>query len=91
VVGAIGGVANFGGISLTPLGGSDGFVAKYGSTGNLLWAKRMGGIGDDIVRTIGVSAGSPVATGYFYGTGDFNGTTLNSAGMADAFVVRVAP
>jgi PKD repeat protein len=91
VVGAIGGVANFGGVSLTPLGGSDGFVAKYGPTGNLLWAKRMGGISDDIVRTIGVSAGSPVATGYFYGTGDFNGTTLNSAGMADAFVVRVAP
>jgi Na+-transporting NADH:ubiquinone oxidoreductase subunit NqrC len=26
-----------------------------------------------------------------YGTGDFDGATLTSAGVADAFVVRVAP
>ena len=33
VVGSFDGPANFGGISLTPAGFSDGFVAKYTSTG----------------------------------------------------------
>lgn len=91
VTGAFGALASFGGGSLNLVGGSDAFVAKYSSTGAALWAKGLGGIGDDLGHGIGISANAPVVTGYFYSSGNFNGTTLSSAGLADAFAVRMNP
>jgi hypothetical protein len=91
VAGAIGGQANFGGISLSLLGSSDAFVAKYGSTGNLLWARGLGGIDAEVGRGVGVAGGNPVTSGYFAGSGVFGGTTLTSSGMSDGFVTRLAP
>jgi hypothetical protein len=91
VVGSFDGPANFGGISLTPAGFSDGFVAKYTSTGALQWVKALGGSGSDVARGVGIAGGSPVATGYFYATGYFDGATLTSAGGADAFVTKLNP
>jgi len=92
VAGAYEDVASFGGaLPLTSAGLSDAFVAKYGPTGTFLWAKSLGGTDDDFARSIGLSAGYPVTTGYFYTSGAFNGTTLTSAGSADAFVARIAP
>jgi len=37
------------------------------------------------------ATGHPVLAGYFYGTGNFGGSTLTSAGMADGFVTKLAP
>jgi hypothetical protein len=94
VAGAFGALASFGGGSLSllgPSGTSDAFVAKYSSTGAALWAKDLGGLDDDLARGIGISANAPVVTGYFYSSGNFNGTTLTSAGLADAFAVRMNP
>jgi len=92
VAGAYEDVASFGGaLPLTAAGLSDAFVAKYGPTGTFLWAKSLGGTDDDFARSVGLSAGYPVTTGYFYASGAFNGTTLTSAGSADAFVARIAP
>jgi len=94
VAGAFGALANFGGGSLSLLGASgtsDAFVAKYSSTGSALWAKDLGGLDDDLARGIGISANAPVVTGYFYSSGNFNGTKLTSAGLADAFAVRMNP
>ncbi len=84
-------LASFGGASLVPLGLSDAFVAKYGPTGTPAWVKDLGGIDTDVARAIGISAGYPVATGYFFGVGGYNGSTLTSLGVADAFLVRLAP
>lgn len=91
VAGAIGGLASFGGLSLPLLGSSDGFLAKFGPTGTPLWARDLGGIDSDVARAVGMSAGAPVVTGYFYSSGSFNGATLTSAGGSDAFAVRMAP
>jgi PKD repeat protein len=92
VAGAYEDVGSFGGPSpLTAAGLSDAFVTKYGPTGSFLWQKSLGGTDDDLARSIGMSAGYPVTTGYFYASGSFNGTTLTSGGTADAFVVRIAP
>jgi len=91
VSGAIGGLASFGGLNLTPIGGSDAFVAKYGPTGTLLSARGLGGIDADTGRGIALSGSNPVTVGYFYGSGGFSGTTLTSSGMADGFVARMAP
>src|SRR6185369_16713994 len=91
VSGALGGLGSFGGLNLTALGSSDAFVAKYGPTGTLLWARLLGGLDAETGRGVALSGSNPVTIGYFYGAGVFAGTTLNSSGMADGFVTRLAP
>jgi hypothetical protein len=62
------GVAN-----LTSEGSGDIFVSKLDSSGNYLWAKRMGGAGYDDAASVAVGKdGSVVTTGGFTGTVDFN-------------------
>jgi hypothetical protein len=77
---------------LTSAGGNDYFVSKYGASGGLLWAVRMGGaesdsnFGDDI----GVDgSGNVYVTGRFRGTADFGSFTLTSQGQTDAFVAKL--
>src|SRR5207248_6433805 len=59
---------------LTSLGGQDAFVAKYSSTGTLLWARSFGSAaGDDVGYDVKVDAsGTVYATGTFFGTADFD-------------------
>ncbi len=69
------------------------FVAKYTSTGNLSWAKRMGATGDDDARAISVSnAGNLVFTGTIAATADFDagaGTSnVSVSGNLDAYICR---
>ena len=75
-------------------GGADVFVSKLDGNGNFVWAKRMGGTGDEESYGISVDSNSNIyTTGYFYGTADFNpgaGTfNLNSAGNVDIFVSKL--
>jgi len=79
---------------LTSAGGDDIFVSKLDSSGNFVWAKRMGGT--DYDRGYGVavdSSGNVYTTGDFLGTADFDpgaGTAnLTSAGLADIFVSKL--
>lgn len=73
LVGAFMGTARFfttgGGVgaTLTSTGGSDAFLAKYSSTGSLIWVHRvMGGTGDNRVEKIRISAnGTLYLMGYF--------------------------
>lgn len=49
------------------------FVTKFSSSGNLIWAKRMGGISHDLGNAIAVDAAGNVYTaGRFMETADFN-------------------
>ena len=91
VSGAIGGLGSFGGLNLPVVGSSDAFVAKYGPTGALVWVRGLGGTNADTGRGVALSGSNPVTIGYFYGTGNFGGTTLSSSGQADGFVARLAP
>jgi PKD repeat protein len=91
VTGAFEHTANFGGTSLTPWGGSDAFLAKYTSGGTLTSVRQLGGASADIGRAIDFNAGTLATAGYFSGSGSFESTALTSAGLADAYVVRVAP
>ena len=85
---------NAGVLSLTSAGGNDIFVSKLDSSGNLAWAKAMGGTGTDVGFGIAVDA-----TGNVYTTGDFNGTTdfdpnagvlnLTTIGNSDIFVSKL--
>ena len=84
----------FGSITLTNYlpGTEDLFVAKYDSSGNVLWAKRAGGDDFDSGLGIAVDAGGSVyVTGYYYSTNmAFNGVALPnfSAGYDDIFVAK---
>jgi hypothetical protein len=68
------------------------FIAKYDNSGNVLWAKRAGGKGDDEGKSIATDAwGNVYVTGWF--TSDsitFGTTTLVNAGAGygDIFVVK---
>jgi hypothetical protein len=64
------GSANY---NLTSAGGFDVFLTKFNSTGNLLWAKSMGGANTDVALEIGIDfSGSVYVTGYFAGVADFD-------------------
>ncbi|MFA6419668.1 MAG: hypothetical protein WCW13_02610, partial [archaeon] len=58
----------------------DSFVAKYDSSGNLIWAKNFGNGLDDTAYSISVdSAGNIFVSGNFWGTITLGNTTLISA------------
>ena len=85
---------NAGVSNLTTAGGIDIFVSKLDTTGNLVWAKAMGGTGADSAIGIAVDiTGDVYTTGYFNGTADFdpNAGVLNltSAAFSDIFVSKI--
>ncbi|MBN2477368.1 MAG: cadherin-like domain-containing protein [Pirellulales bacterium] len=76
------------------VGGEDVFVAKYGSAGNLLWARTFGGVEDDVAFGVAVDDNLNVyVTGSFRDTVDFDPGhrvfELTSAGESDVFVARL--
>ncbi|MCU0439645.1 MAG: putative Ig domain-containing protein [Raineya sp.] len=80
--------------NLNAAGGQDIFVQKLDALGNFVWAKKIGGGGDDVGYGIAVDASNNVyITGSFQNTVDFDpesGTfNLNSAGSEDIFVEKL--
>jgi len=80
--------------NLTAVGIRDIFIQKLDISGNLVWAKSMGGTGEDDGRSITVDAGGNVyTTGRFVGTVDFNPGpgvyNLTSAGSQDIFIQKL--
>jgi hypothetical protein len=79
---------------LTSAGQNDIFVLKLDASGNLLWAKGMGGTSTEYATSITVDdLGNVYSTGWFTGTADFDpsaGTsTLTSSGSLDVFVTKL--
>ena len=84
ITGTISGTVSFGTISVTSVGDSDIFVAKYDFYGNLLWVRSAGGKDSDEGLGIAVEpAGNVYVTGYFKGGVSFGDFALNSAGDDD--------
>ena len=68
------------------LGLTDVFIIKHDTTGNVVWVKSMGGVGDDQVNEIILdNNNNPTITGSFEGTALFNNLTINSNGLKDVF------
>ena len=89
VTGSFSGTATFGTLSVTSTGGSDMVVIKYSSSGQVQWARRAGGTGDDEGRSITVSSdGSVYVTGVFSGTATFDTLSVASAGYYDVFIAK---
>lgn len=82
--------ATFGGISVTHIGGDDGFVAKLNSTGTFQWVRTFGGSGDEGPAAMTVdSSGSPILVGWYAST-DFQvgGVSKSFDGDWDGFVAK---
>ena len=80
--------------NLTSTGGSDIFITKMDASGNLSWAKQIGGINPDVGNSLTLDmVGNIYVTGYFMGIVDFDpgADTLNltSAGANDIFIIKL--
>ncbi|MGH7964212.1 MAG: SBBP repeat-containing protein, partial [Candidatus Binatia bacterium] len=79
---------------LTSAGGKDIFIAKYDSSGALVWAKQAGGLNPDESLAIAVDGdGNSYLTGQIglqatFGVGEMTQTTIGSAGQPDIFIAK---
>lgn len=85
---------NIGSYNLTANGSNDVFVAKISSTGNLIWAKSVGGTSQELGLGVTTDAADNVYfVGYFVHTVDFDPGTgvhnLTSNGARDAFIDKL--
>ena len=88
IVGSFRGLAGMGTHTINAQGLNDVFVAKLGPSGTVHWLKSAGGINDEHGLSIAVDAAENVyITGYFYDRASFGGTSLDSSGGADVFMV----
>lgn len=84
VTGSYQGTATFGPFTITSAGSFDIFVAKYDSSGNVLWVRSAGGTVDDWGFAIAVdAAGNSYVTGRFEGTATFGPFMLTTVGVFD--------
>lgn len=91
VTGVLTGAVGFGAGTVTSAGNNDAFVAAWGADGQLRWARRFGGPGQEFGAAVAVGAdGDVTVTGGFDGTVDFGGGGLTSAGSYDVFVLRLS-
>ncbi len=83
----------FGTTTLTNAGISNIFIAKYDTSGNVLWAKSASGTETDLGYAVAVDGSdNAYITGCFYSpTLTFGTTTLTSAGNADMYLTKYAP
>jgi len=80
--------------NLTAAGDHDVFVAKWDTSGNLVWASRLGGTGIEYGRGIDVDTfGNVLTSGFFYDMADFdpgiNTYNLTPNGADDIFISKL--
>lgn len=98
-VGGYGGTTDFdpgvGVFNLTSNGSSDIFITKLDAAGNFVWAKAVGGSGDDQAKGVAVDAsGNVYLTGYYSSvTVDFDPNAgifnMTNAGGQDIFILKL--
>lgn len=92
VAGVFSGTGTFGTTTLTSAGGFDVFVGEISSTGTWSWVTRAGGAGADYgYDTAALFDGGVLVTGWFESSASFGSFTPVSAGVADAFIGKIAP
>lgn len=83
---------NFSGSVLNSAGGSDVFVVKYNSTGEVVWTKRIGNnFADNVCSVVCDASGNIIIAGDFSGTVDFGGTSLTASGSTDFYIAKYSP
>lgn len=80
--------------NLSSVGNSDIFVSKLDASGNFVWAKQFGGVGEDFANYLALDRANNVyITGVFMGSADFDPSSnvfnLVSAGRNDIFINKL--
>ncbi|MCB0533195.1 MAG: SBBP repeat-containing protein, partial [Saprospiraceae bacterium] len=89
VTGYFRGNAGFDSQTVSSVGNSDVFVAKYDASGNVLWVVGLGGTNADAGNGITTdAAGNAYVIGDFRGTAGFGSQTLTSSGNVDVFIAK---
>lgn len=92
VIGTFSNNLALGSITLTSSGFNDIFVAKYSSTGNVLWAKQFGGAQEDSGNGICTdTAGNIFLTGKYSGLATFGSYTANVGCSHQMFILKLNP
>ena len=80
-----------GNITLNGSGNTDGFIAKYSSSGNVVWAKKYGGTYEDFGNGSAIDKSRQLVyfTGMFDYRADFDSINVFSAGNRDIWVSAV--
>ena len=87
IAGAYAGSIDFGGGTFTSAGGSDAFLAVFGSGGVYKWSKSFGNNANQSAAGVVVQpSGNIVVAGSFEGQIDLGSGQLATAGLADVFV-----
>ncbi|MBL0127063.1 MAG: T9SS type A sorting domain-containing protein [Flavobacteriales bacterium] len=75
--------------TFTSAGGFDMFIAHYDASGNLGWAKSMGGAGYDLLAGLALDAtGNAYLSGSFTASATFDTETIIGTGSADMFLAK---
>jgi len=73
---------------------ADIFISKLNSSGNFVWAGKIGGSGTDVGKAIAVDASSICTVGYFAATADFDPgtstTNVTATGNPDGFIQKLS-
>lgn len=89
ITGAYRNTGTFGSTTITSAGNYDVFVAKYDSNGTFIWAKGVGGTGDDRAQAITTDAtGNSYITGFFNGAFTMGTSNLTSNGGSDILLAK---
>jgi Beta-propeller repeat len=72
--------------NLVSAGQQDIFVSKLDSSGNFVWAKALGGEGDDAGYGLEIDSTDNIyTTGYFSGTADFDPSLMGTTNLVSAY------
>ncbi len=83
------GTVDFGGGQLVSVANNDIFLAKLNAGGAHVWSERFGSSNNQWGESVAVDAsGNVIATGHFESTVNFGGSTLNSVGGDDVYLVK---
>lgn len=90
IIGTFRGTVDFGGGPLVSAGSRDAFVVKLDADGNHVWSKRFGDRDEQFGRGVATDGqGNVFIAGTAWGTVDFGGGPLKSAGFDDIFVAKL--
>ncbi|MDH4038705.1 MAG: T9SS type A sorting domain-containing protein [Candidatus Krumholzibacteria bacterium] len=92
MAGAFYSTVNLGGGNLISAGTEDIFLAKFDASGVHQWSQRFGDALPQSVTSLATdTAGNVIVAGGFYGSVDFGGGSLVSAGETDGYLVKFSP
>ncbi len=80
-------------VNLVSAGNKDIFITKFDASGNFVWAKSIGGSGDDMGLSLAVDGtGNVYVTGVYIGTVDFDPSAsvvnLGGSGLHNSFIAK---